>query len=72
MLLQGHERVPLTELKGHTLLVAPLDWGLGHASRCIELIHFLKRQNAVILGITPSTEAILKNAFPDLKTVAIP
>lgn len=72
MLLQGHERVPLTELKGHTLLVAPLDWGLGHASRCIELIHFLKRQNAVILGITPSTAAILKNAFPDLKTVAIP
>jgi hypothetical protein len=72
MLSHGHEGVSITELKGHTLLVAPLDWGLGHASRCIELIHFLKRQNVVILGITPSTAALLNNIFPDLKSVEIP
>ena len=31
------------------VLVAPLDWGLGHATRCIPIIHELLRQNYEVL-----------------------
>lgn len=72
MLAQEHERHPVTSIKGQKVLIAPLDWGLGHASRCIELIQILKRQNNVIIGITPSTAPLLCNVFPELKTVDIP
>ena len=27
------------------ILVAPLNWGLGHASRCIPIIYALKENN---------------------------
>lgn len=30
------------------ILVAPLDWGLGHATRCIPLIRELQKQNCVV------------------------
>jgi len=36
---------------GKRILVAPLDWGLGHSTRCIPVIHALLERGAVpILG----------------------
>lgn len=32
-----------------TVLVAPLDWGLGHTSRCVPIISELKKQNAKVI-----------------------
>ena len=33
------------------ILIAPLNWGLGHASRCIPLIQqWLKEGHEVVLG----------------------
>ncbi|MCZ8286244.1 MAG: glycosyltransferase, partial [Bacteroidia bacterium] len=48
-----------------------MDWGLGHATRCVPLIRQLMKDNSLILGITPGTAPVLKAEFPDLKTVAI-
>ena len=30
------------------ILVAPLDWGLGHATRCIPIINELVRQDCTV------------------------
>lgn len=48
-----------------TVLIAPLDWGLGHATRCLPIINLLLDQNyAVIVACTPTQEAIF-NIFID-------
>lgn len=50
------------------VLVAPLDWGLGHATRCIPVIRELQRQECEV-QIASSGEALLflKEEFPVLK-----
>lgn len=50
------------------VLVAPLDWGLGHASRCIPLINILLQRNVtvVIAGSGRSLE-LLRGEFPSLR-----
>lgn len=54
-------------MKGKRVLVAPLDWGLGHATRCIPLIQdLLDNESEVILGCTSITQPILAEAFPQL------
>ncbi len=55
------------------VIVSPLNWGLGHATRCIPVISALLQNNCkpVICGNGNSFE-ILKNEFPDLKHVEMP
>jgi hypothetical protein len=59
-------------ISGKNILVAPLDWGLGHATRCIPLIRDLERSNRVVMGITPLTGPVLRQRFPHLETVQLP
>jgi uncharacterized protein (TIGR00661 family) len=49
------------------ILVAPLDWGLGHATRCIPIVQELQRQGADVwlAGESPQKE-LLQQEFPDL------
>lgn len=55
------------------ILVAPLNWGLGHASRCVPIIQELLAQGAeVILGAEEHPLAFLQAEFPTLKHVSIP
>lgn len=54
-------------------LVAPLDWGLGHATRCIPIIRELLAQGAeVILAGEGMQEQLLKTEFPDLLFLSLP
>ncbi len=56
-----------------TVLVAPLDWGLGHTTRCVPIIkQLLKNNNSVILGCTKLSEPIFQEEFPELKRVSLP
>jgi hypothetical protein len=49
------------------LLVAPLDWGLGHATRCIPLIRHLVRLNcSVFLAGEGRVKSLLEAEFPEL------
>jgi uncharacterized protein (TIGR00661 family) len=49
------------------ILVAPLDWGLGHATRCIPVIYELLAQDADIwLAGEGSQQALLAAEFPQL------
>jgi len=49
------------------VLVAPLDWGLGHATRCIPVIFKLLQQNCeVIVAAEGQVKILLKQEFPGL------
>src|SRR5688572_2356311 len=54
------------------ILLAPLDWGLGHATRCIPLINTLKKYRAtVILAAEGPVANLWKEEFPDLEIVPL-
>jgi uncharacterized protein (TIGR00661 family) len=61
---------PLTRKK---VLIAPLDWGLGHATRCITIIHYLEKLNCdITVAASGKTEALLKTEFPNLSYLNLP
>jgi uncharacterized protein (TIGR00661 family) len=55
------------------ILVTPLDWGLGHATRCIPIIRLLIQNNCEVLiaGSGPSLE-LLREEFSNLKYFNLP
>jgi len=54
------------------ILVSPLDWGIGHASRCVPLIKsLLLNKFEVIIAANGRSELLLKLEFPELKYVKI-
>lgn len=55
------------------VLIAPLDWGLGHATRCVPVIRELQLQNCEvsIAGSGDSLE-LLRQEFPGLETFPLP
>jgi uncharacterized protein (TIGR00661 family) len=54
------------------VLVAPLDWGLGHATRCIPIIFKLIQQNCeVIVAAEGAGKALLQQEFPDLAFIEL-
>jgi hypothetical protein len=55
------------------VLVAPLDWGLGHATRCIPIIKELVNQGCtVIIAASGPQKILLQEEFPTLRFVEIP
>ena len=57
----------MTSLIGKKLLVAPLDWGLGHATRCVPVIRDLLNNNCEVwLAGEGAQEKILRKEFPSL------
>jgi predicted glycosyltransferase len=55
------------------VLVAPLDWGLGHATRCVPVIRELIRQGAeVILAADGRGYSFFEKEFPDLVLLRLP
>ena len=54
--------------KNRRILLAPLDWGLGHATRCIPIIRSLQEQGSeVVLASDGAVAALLCNEFPEIK-----
>jgi uncharacterized protein (TIGR00661 family) len=50
-----------------SVLITPLDWGLGHATRCIPVIaEFLKRGCKVSIATSGGALDLLKKEFPNL------
>ncbi len=49
------------------ILIAPMDWGLGHATRCVPIIReLLQRKCTVFIAGSGNSLALLKNEFPFL------
>jgi hypothetical protein len=52
---------------GPVILLSALDWGLGHATRCIPIIRLLEQRGAqVLLAGSGASGSLLKEAFPHL------
>ena len=52
------------------ILVAPLNWGLGHASRCVPLVQqFIDEGHEVIIGGDGESLTLLRKHFPKLRYV---
>lgn len=57
----------MTVLAGKKLLVAPLDWGLGHATRCLPVIRDLLNNHCKVwLAGEGAQENLLREEFPSL------
>ncbi|HEX5172423.1 MAG TPA: glycosyltransferase [Cyclobacteriaceae bacterium] len=55
------------------VLVTPLDWGLGHASRCVPIVRALLDLNCeVSIGGCGYSLELLKEEFPSLKFFELP
>ncbi len=55
--------------KPKRILIAPLDWGMGHLTRCIPLIRFLTDQgHEVIVAGNNSQQLFLGKIFPNITT----
>jgi uncharacterized protein (TIGR00661 family) len=55
-----------------TILVAPVDWGMGHSTRCVPLIRSLSRNNTVVLGVSSENQSFFDLHFPNLEKVNLP
>ena len=56
-----------------TILIAPLNWGLGHATRCIPIIKALQEQNYIpIIASDGDALALLRKEFPYIQTLELP
>lgn len=55
------------------ILIAPLDWGLGHATRCIPIVEaFLEKKVEVVLGSNGRSLDLLRATFSNLRCIEIP
>jgi len=55
------------------VLVAPLNWGLGHATRCIPIINALIHEGIEpVIASDGVALSLLKKEFPELQTKELP
>ncbi|MDN3674983.1 glycosyltransferase family protein [Flavobacterium branchiarum] len=56
-----------------TILIAPLNWGLGHATRCIPIIKALQENNYIpIIASDGIALELLRKEFPYIQTLELP
>ena len=55
------------DIQGKTILIASLNWGFGHVSRCIDIIGQLNKNNKVIVAASPNQKEIFQQYFSALQ-----
>jgi len=54
-------------ISNKTILLSPLNWGMGHVARCIPLIHqFIQQENRIIVACNESQKQIFLTYFPTI------
>lgn len=60
-------------LKGKVVLICPLNWGLGHVTRCIPIINKIEGLGAeIVLGSSGQALTALRQLFPKKKIFELP
>lgn len=60
-------QTPIKSIKHSRILLSPLNWGLGHASRTISIIDcLLDNKNEVIICCDENQERFYRNYFPEI------
>ena len=63
----------MTTTNKKKILIAPLDWGLGHATRCIPVVRAcLALGHEVVIASSGRSLQLLKKEFPQLIAVDVP
>lgn len=58
--------------KNRRILLAPLDWGLGHATRCIPVVRSLQENGyEVVLATDGAVAVLLSSEFPGIEIKAL-
>lgn len=66
------EKFNIGKKRNPVVLIAPLDWGLGHATRCVPIITYLLSINCdVIIASERQQHALLVHEFPHLQHVKL-
>lgn len=54
-------------IKNKTILLSPLNWGMGHVARCIPLVHqLIEQENRVVIACNEDQKKIFFSYFPNL------
>jgi uncharacterized protein (TIGR00661 family) len=54
------------------ILIAPLDWGLGHTTRCVTIIKFfLDKGFVVIVACNPTQKSLLRQEFSNIQFLGL-
>ncbi len=52
-------------ISNKTILLSPLNWGMGHVARCVPLIHqLIQQENRIIIACNESQKQIFLSYFP--------
>ena len=59
-------------ISGKKILVCPLNWGLGHAARCIPIIQkLIENGNEIIIAADGFPLSLLQKEFPSIPTIQL-
>ena len=61
----------ITEIQKNKILLSPLNWGMGHVSRCIALIEKLKKKNVVIVACDRQQREILEQYHSEIEFIEL-
>jgi UDP-N-acetylglucosamine transferase subunit ALG13 len=62
----------LEKKQAKKILIAPLDWGLGHTTRCMVLVRYLlAKGHFPVMAGTAAQLAFVQQTLPDIETVSI-
>ncbi|MGN0187526.1 MAG: glycosyltransferase family protein [Paludibacteraceae bacterium] len=65
-----HTDIITADVRGNRILVCPLNWGLGHATRCVPIVRALiKSGKTVIIAADGEPLAFLQQEFPHIETI---
>jgi uncharacterized protein (TIGR00661 family) len=60
-------------ISNKNILICPLDWGIGHATRCVPIIRKLLAENSnIIIAASNRPLSFLKREFPNLEFIDFP
>ncbi|MDP3555956.1 MAG: glycosyltransferase [Bacteroidota bacterium] len=59
-------------ITGKTIFISPIDWGIGHATRCVSIIKNLEKNNNIIIGVTDLNSFFFEKYFPQHQKINLP
>ena len=62
----------MDEIKNLNIFISPIDWGLGHATRCVPIIKQLSENNNILIGVTASNQDYFNYYFPSTEKITVP
>ena len=70
--MEDEHKININNIRTTSFLLAPLDWGLGHTTRCLPIIKRLQEQNINVQVACNARQAqLIKGEFPSISIVPL-